>query len=203
MNAAEFMDALRDDHRTALSRLGSSKAVYALTAGEMNAHAVRQAAANTIHGAGELFGAWAAAGGGDAADLFGTIAADADRHYDLVAPDDHPEDGEFAAEMEVPADRVERLGATVGYLLVMEKWAEQFVGFFVGDADPTTADEFRTVRSDVADNRAEAAALLEGVASDEADWDVARAAAGEVIETAYDDYVETLESLGIEPKNVC
>jgi hypothetical protein len=29
------------------------------------------------------------------------------------------------------------------------------------------------------------------------------AAAAEVIQSAYEDYVETLESMGIKPKNVC
>ncbi|NNC25007.1 transcription antitermination protein, partial [Salinisphaera sp. USBA-960] len=32
---------------------------------------------------------------------------------------------------------------------------------------------------------------------------VAREAADAVVEAAYDEYVETLESMGVKPKNVC
>jgi hypothetical protein len=79
----------------------------------------------------------------------------------------------------------------------------QAVGFFVGDADPTTADRFRSVRSDLADARDDVAAALEAVCETDDDWDRARSAATAVVEAAYDDYVATLESMGVEPKNVC
>lgn len=203
MDPQEFLDALRDDHRTAISRLGSSKAVYALTGGEMEGDAVRAAAAREVHAASELFGAWADEAEGEAAALYADLADDADGHYETIAPDEHPEDGALAAELADYDDPVERLGATVGYLLVVGKWAEQFVGFFVGDADPTTADEFRGIRSDLEDGRDRAAGLLAESCEAEADRDLARTAADEVVDAAYDDYVTTLESMGIEPKNVC
>ncbi|MFB6091479.1 MAG: transcription antitermination protein, partial [Haloquadratum sp.] len=45
MNGRDLESDLRDDHETAFSRLGSSKAMYALTGGEMAGEEIRAAAA--------------------------------------------------------------------------------------------------------------------------------------------------------------
>ncbi|PSQ14953.1 rubrerythrin family protein, partial [Halobacteriales archaeon QS_7_69_60] len=59
MTPEEFTDAVRDANDTALSRLGSSKALYADTDGEMEAGEVLTAAATAEHHAAETYAAWA------------------------------------------------------------------------------------------------------------------------------------------------
>ncbi|WP_380680315.1 hypothetical protein [Salinigranum sp. GCM10025319] len=199
MNGQEFTDALRDAHETPLSRLGSSKWVYALTDGEMDGDSVKIAWTTEASAAHETFAAWADDADGDAADVFGDAA-------ETLANDGSGDAGTTPPTYETLADlggTTERAGGLLAWTLVTEKTLAQMVGFFVGDADPATANTFRGYRSDVEELRAAAVDLLDAVCDDDADWDAARAAADRVIEAAYDDYVETLESMGIKPKNVC
>jgi hypothetical protein len=206
MNGQEFLDALRDDHETALSRLGSSKALYAATGGEMDAEHVRRAAADEAAVAGRTFDAWAQDGNGEGAvDLFADVAETSRAHAERVAPDDHePADSlPMYAHCDSVEGTVERLAALTAARLVTGKTVEQMVGFFVGDADPTTANTFRELRGDVESQRDDAAELLAETCTDDAEWDRARESADAVIEVAYDDYVETLEGMGVKPKNVC
>ena len=53
MTLEEFIETIRDGNATALSRLGSSKSLYADTEGEMEAEAVLAAAATAEHHAAE------------------------------------------------------------------------------------------------------------------------------------------------------
>ncbi|RDI71817.1 transcription antitermination protein [Halopelagius longus] len=206
MNGQDLADELRDDHETPFSRLGSSKALYALTGGEMDAGPVRAAAADDARSLASVLDEWAADEDDDAAaSLYEELAATARDHADSVAPDDHergetPETDARLAEFE---DTVPRLGGLLGRYLVAQKHVEQMVGFFVGDADPRTASEFRDLRGDVEDARDRVAAALDETCEGDDDWDVARDAADAVVEGAYDEYVETLESMGVKPKNVC
>jgi hypothetical protein len=76
------------------------------------------------------------------------------------------------------------------------------VGFFVGDADPAAADRFRSIRTTLDDRRDDVVVALDDLCEAD-DWARARSAAAAVVEAAYDDYVAALESMGVEPKNVC
>jgi hypothetical protein len=201
MNGQEFTDALRDDHETPLSRLGSSKWVYALTGGEMDGDAVEAAWATETAAAHETFAAWGDDEGSDeAAAAFADVAETAAGHGDVGTETETPPTYEALAGIEGTAARA---GGLLAWALVTEKTLAQMVGFFVGDADPSSANTFRGYRSDLQDQVTAAADLLDTVCDDEADWDAARTGADQVIEAAYDDYVETLESMGIKPKNVC
>ena len=198
MDAETFDTQLRDAHETPLSRLGSSKSLYAMTGGEMAGDAVRAAVAAEARRAGAVFGGWR---GGDHGELFGALA-------DSAA--DHAEVGESADRAFPELDRLaetepgpERLGAVHARFLLADTRLGQVVGFFVGDADPQTASEFRDVRSELEADADRVADALETVCETDADWEAARDGADAVIETAYDDYVETLEGMGIKPKNVC
>jgi hypothetical protein len=203
MDGQAIVDRVRDENETALSRLGSSKAMYAVTGGDMDADGVRAAAADETHLAARTFDAWAADEADDRAAATFADAADRARDaHDLVAPDDHSHADSLPVYahldgLEATADRAAGL---LGRALVAGQTFEQMVGFFVGNADPTTADTFRTVRDGAADDREAAADLVEAVCDDP---DRAVEVAGGVIDVAYDDYVETLESMGIKPKNVC
>ena len=203
MDGTTLDSDLRDDLETELSRLGSSKWLYALTGGDMDADAVRASAAGEAAASADTFGTWADDESDDAAaDLFAGASETLADHRDGL-------DAEAAAERRVHEvlggvdDTVGRVGGLLGWGLVAGKTAEQYVGFFVGSADPQTADTFRSIRDDVRAVHDDAAAVLDEVCDDEDDWARARESATAVVETAYDDYVETLESMGIKPKNVC
>jgi hypothetical protein len=202
MNAQEFTDTVRSAHETPLSRLGSSKWVYALTGGEMTGDAVQAAWTADAHAAHETLTAWADDSDTDAAAAFADVAETVGDHVD----------GDIDAETEPRPvydalagldGTTARAGGLLGWTLVAEKTLAQMVGFFVGDADPGTANTFRDYKSDSQRLREAAEALLDTVCADDADWERARDGADRVVEAAYDDYVETLESMGVKPKNVC
>ncbi|MBV0925490.1 rubrerythrin family protein [Halomicroarcula limicola] len=203
MTAADLTDAVRDDQQTELSRLGSSKTLYADTRGEMEPDAVRAAAAAREAAARDTFESWADDSDGDAATLFAEAADDAAARLDGL--DAGPADREFAMHEVLDAFQgtVERLGGLVGWTLVDQKVKGQLTGFFTGQADPQTASTFRSAGDDVEALREEAEDLLDATCEDEGDWDTAEAAAVEVVSAAYEDYFETLEDLGVNPKPVC
>ncbi|MFC7097168.1 transcription antitermination protein [Halobaculum marinum] len=209
MDAATFSDEFRDDNETPLSRLGSSKSLYALTGGEMDADAVRAAVAAEFALAGRTFEAWSAGeANGDAAALFGDVAEDARGHRDVADAGVDPEadDVHDYPEYDLLDDldeTVERAGGLYARLVVTHTRAEQTVGFFVGDADPASSNDFRGVRDDLSERLDDALDLLATVCDGDDDWTAAREAADAVVEAAYDDYVTTLESMGVKPKNVC
>ena len=204
MSATELLDAIREDNKTELSRLGSSKSLYADTEGEMEPERVLAAAADTAHYAAETLAGWA-----EDDDVAGAFAAAADRerdHYDAIAAElDAHVPGERPAVIESLRGHeaaVERLGALVGLTLVAEEKSGQYSGFFTGQADPQTASLFRGFGDDYEASRADALDALDAVCEPE-DWDHAEAAATGAIGAAYEEYFETLEDMGVNPKPVC
>jgi len=205
MDADSFLDDLRDAHGTELSRLSSSKAVYALTDGEMAGDAVRTGTARELHQLASIIDDWAATSEGEAAALFADaadFAATSAEDFDGEAAEESAPSVTAAALADRESDR-ERLAGAAAAFLVLEELASQLVGFFVGDADRKSADEFREFRTELGDYRDEAATLLADHCQDEADREEAHAVGADVIDGAYDWYVDTLESMGVEPKNVC
>jgi hypothetical protein len=200
MDGTTLVDTLTDDLETELSRLGSSKWLYALTDGDMTGDAVRAAAAADAAAAAETFETWAAAAdatvealAAEAVDRRDALDPDADaanrRTYDALADFDDP---------------IDRIGGALGYALVLDRTIGQMVGFFVGDADPSTANQFRDLRDGANDVRAQVVDAFDDRCADDDDrWDRAADAATAVVDATYDDYVETLESMGVKPKNVC
>ncbi|NHN60962.1 MULTISPECIES: rubrerythrin family protein [Halorussus] len=210
MNADEFLDAVRDDNETALSRLGSSKSLYAATEGEMDPEVVFASAADAEHAASETFQGWA--DDDDASESVRETFADfADQerdHYDKVVGklDGDHEPGEVPAIHEYLRDLGDdpaRVGGFLGRTLASEKSKGQMVGFFTGQADPQTAQLFRDLGDDLDGQIERGKELLAAVCEDDADWDAALEAAGGAIQAAYDEYTETLEGMGVNPKPVC
>jgi hypothetical protein len=209
MNASELHDAVREGNETALSRLGSSKSLYAATGGEMEADAVLEAAADAEHAAAETFEKWAdSEGDADAREAFEATASEERDHYETVAgeldahdPSDDP--GAMQTYLRGLDATVERAGGLLGRLLATEKSKEQLTGFFVGQADPQTAQLFRDLKGDLDGQRDRALALLDSVCDSDEDWDAANAAADAAIQAAYDEYTEQLEAMGVNPKPVC
>ena len=197
MDSDTFDAELREAHETPLSRLGSSKSMYAITGGEMSSDGVRAAVAAEAERAATVFDGWR---DGSHGALFGDLAdREADRVSDEPGERAFPELDRLAAAETAPA----RLGGTHARFLLADTRLGQVVGFFVGDADPQSAREFRGVRDEVGTDADRVADALAEACETDADWDAAREAADAVIEAAYDDYVETLEGMGVEPKNVC
>ncbi|WP_136717022.1 rubrerythrin family protein [Halorientalis salina] len=207
MDTDAFLDAVRDETKTELSRLGSSKSLYADTEGEMDEGPVLAAVADHLHHAAETFGTWADEADGAAGDCFADLADTVGEQYGTVADEhgDH-EPGEAPAMVEYLAGletTTERLAGVVGWALVTEHKIGQAVGFFVGQASPQTASTFREVRGAVEDAIDAGAETLTEVCDGDDDWDLAQGAAVETIEAAYDEYFDTLEALGVNPKPVC
>jgi hypothetical protein len=207
MDADSFLDALESETQTELSRLGSSKALYADTRGEMDEPSVRRAAADRAHAASETFESWTDDASGDAVSLFDSTATRERDHRETLADglDDYEPDGPPAvqAALRECSGSVERAGGFVGWALSAGKHAEQLVGFFVGQASPQVAQSMREVRDDHESALEDGLDLLASVCDGDDDWENALDAAGRVIEADYTAYVETLESLGVNPKPVC
>jgi hypothetical protein len=204
MNGSDFVDAVQTGSKTELSRLGSSKSLYADTEGEMESDVVLAAAADNAHHAAETFEGWS---DDDIDGAFAPAAAAERDHYEAIAGkiDDHepsapPAIVEFLRGL--PAG-VERLGGLIGWTLVTEEKASQSTGFFTGQADPQTASLFRGFGGDYEETREAALDALETACEGDDDWERAQTAATNAVEAAYDEYFETLEDLGVNPKPVC
>lgn len=207
MNAEEFIETVRDDNETALSRLGSSKSLYADTQGEMEPEEVLTAAATSEHHAAETYEAWAESESDDVDEAFAKTASEERGHYETVAgelerhePGDTPAIQTYLRGLE---GTVERLGGVVGRTLAAEQSKTQVTGFFVGNADPQTAGLFRSMDDDLEAQLARASELLESRCDSDDDWERALSAASSAIQAAYDEYTERLESMGVNPKPVC
>jgi hypothetical protein len=202
--STNLVATVREDNRTELSRLGSSKSLYADTEGEMEPGAVLAAAADAAHHAAVTFEGWAEADVGSAL----ATAAESERdHYESIAGElDAHDPGERPAVVDAIAGHetaTGRLGGVVGWTLVAEKKASQCSGFFTGQADPQTASLFRGFGEDYEATRETALEALESVSESDEDWETATATASGAVEAAYDEYFETLETLGVNPKPVC
>lgn len=210
IDSEAFVDAVREANQTPLSRLGSSKSLYADTRGEIDTEPVLVATAHAEHAAWHTFRGWAEDEPTEAARTFFERVAEQERAHletvtdqlgeDVDAPAEVPALHEYLRERE---ESVERLGAFVGRVLASKRSKEQVVGFFVGNADPQTAGVFREFGDDLEEQLARATELLADLVTTEDASDRAREAATGAIEAAYGEYVETLESMGANPKPVC
>jgi hypothetical protein len=202
MDASSLVESVQSANETELSRLGSSKGLYAVTGGEMDGDAIRAVTAAEAERASQVCAAWADdAADGAAAALFSDAAEDLAAQADGLAPAVTPSDHPVYDTLETFDGTDARLGGLLARSMLADALVGQAVGFFVGDADPSTADTFRGLRGTLTDHRDRAADLLT-VRGDDA-VESGQAAADETVAAAYDHYVETLESMGVKPKNVC
>jgi len=208
MDSQEFADAVREENKTALSRLGSSKALYADTEGEMDDETVLGGAADRAHYAAETFASWADdEDQGTAANCFESVAESEREHYETLVDErgDHDPGAVLAVQghLRDVSGTVARLGALVGWALAATNNTDQLVGYFVGQADPQTSGTVREVSDEQSGAVEQASDVLGTACDDDADWERALEAASATIQADYDDYFETLESLGVNPKPVC
>jgi len=209
MSASDVRNAVQEAKATELSRLGSSKSLYAATGGEMEGDAVLAAAADADAAAADAFEAWAESEENEQArEVFEGAAVDERDHVETILAElgDHvpdTEDDAMADHLHTIEGTVARAGAFLGRVLVADGSKSQYVGYFVGNADPQTASVFRDLRGDLDEQEERALELLDAVCESDADWDAAETAALETVATAYEAHVATLEDLGVDPKPVC
>ncbi len=205
MTVTDLVEDVREELNTELSRLGSSKSLYADTNGDLEPDAVLAAMADATHYAAETAEGWTNADDGYA-EVYDAAAGTFRDHYDQIAgeldahePGDRPAALDVLRGLEGPSAR---LGGLLGWTLVCNKKASQASGFFTGQADPGTAGIFREFGGEYEDLRSDLLDALETTAGDD-ELAEARSAAEQVVGAAYDEYVERLEAQGVNPKPVC
>ncbi len=206
----DIVSTIRRACETELSRLGSSRALYAITDGEIDTDPVLRAAAEAENAAWKTFEQWAAdETTEEVATFFGELAETERRHYETVCaelgedvstPDGPPPMHIFLREQ---TDTIDRLGAFLGRTVASAASKSQIVGYFVGNADPGTADVFRGFGEDLDDQLEAGTTLLEKNIDSVDERERAIEAGTGAIEMAYEEYVDTLTELDVNPKPVC
>ena len=210
MTGAEVADAIEEETTTELDRLGSSKALVAATTADLEREPVLSAAAAAEARARETFEAWADdEANAEAREAFAAVAETEADHYDRVvalfdADPAAPDSDALHEYLRGLDDTAERVGAgLVGRSLASSRSLLQFVNFFVNEGARTEADLFRELRADTDATVERGVEVLDAVCADAADYDRARAAGVEAVETAYREYAAQLEAMGLDPKPVC
>ncbi|PSP86248.1 rubrerythrin family protein [Halobacteriales archaeon QS_1_68_17] len=209
MDGETLRDRVQESKRTALDRLGSEKALLAVTDADLETGTVLATAARSAARDRDRFEAWAGtADHDDARAAFEAAAATRGDHYDRIVAtlDGDPGDPDAADDpvtdylrgLEGDAERV--AAGLVGRSLASERTLLQVVNFFVNEADSGRADLFREIRADERELVDRGTATLDALPGDP---EAALAAAEETVARAYEDYATTLESMGLDPKPVC
>lgn len=208
MNESTLQSKLETAYETELSRLGSSKSMYAATDGDMDTDGVLAAMGERAAAAAKTYDTWAAeTADSTLADAYGTIATTQQTHAERIAKAgaerviDRPTDLQrYLRTLERPPAQA---GGLLGWALVTDKTYSQAVGFFVGNLDHSAADLFRELRSELAQEMDRIETLLSESCEESAEWERARKSGATAIEAAYDHYVEKLDDLGVDVKPVC
>lgn len=209
MDAGDFQASIETERQTELDRIGSSKRLVALTDATLDDETVLRAAAASEAAAAVVFEEWAADADGDAREAFASFANHEREHCERICDelgDDVDVDADPGAVHETlrgVESTVERAGGMVGRGLVAECTLTQFVSYFVNQADEQRADLFRDLKDETQSDTGAAVDLLESAADGDDDWEVALAAALEVVDAAYEEYVDALESMGVNAKSIC
>lgn len=210
MDSSEFIERVRADNETALDRLGSEKALVATTRAALDRETVLETAAAAEARAAATFEMWADDEADDGArDAFADTAARERDHYERVCElgdvsSDDPSVDELHEELRALDDTAARIGGgLVARPLVASRSLLQVINFFVNEGDSAAAETFRDLRAETDDQVEAGASLLEDVCESDDDWERAASAAESVVEAAYSEYADSLDSLGIDPKPVC
>lgn len=211
MQLTEFQNEVEGATATELERLGSQQLLLALTDADLERESVLAAAANSELRARETFKQWAKNESDEQAREAFEHEADREReHYERVT---QLLDGDFEPDDDLDAmhehlreveDTIPRIGAgMVGRSLVGTRTHLQLVSFFVNEADEKTADVFRNLRSETEETLEAGLELLDDHCETDDDWTRAQEAAVLGIQVAYEEYAESLSSMGLDPKPIC
>ncbi|WP_324663427.1 transcription antitermination protein [Haloarcula sediminis] len=204
MDAADTIAAVEEATTTERTRIGSDKALIAATGANLETDAVWAAAATRETGVAEALDGWASDADAtvdgavvDAFDRAATAASERAARID-AAPGDPDA---LSAHLDAVDGTDERVGAgLVAPALVFDRFYLQVVSYFVNEADETSADVARELRSGASDLEParDALAALDGSGRERA-----RDAAVEAVGVAYEEYANALEAIGLDPKPVC
>ncbi len=208
MTVETLVADVEDGMETELSRLGSSRALYAETGGEVVPETVLGAAATVELAAAETFEAYAEREDGDVATAFAEIAEEERDHYEAIVaeleghePGETPAIHRYLRECDGTAERV---GAFVGRTVAADRSNEHLEGFFAGQGATELAELFAGMGADIDGQLERATTLLEDHCGDErACLERAMEAAEGAIEAAYGEYTDGLRELGVDPKPIC
>ena len=220
MDATAVLDEVQTTSETALQRLGSERALVAVTAATIDRATVIESAVEAEARAVATFEAWAQDEGHDRAREAFEAAAEREReHRDRAVGLAGDSDAELAADDGSDLDpapdglhehlrglehTIDRVGAgLVGQPLVASRTLLQVINFFVNEGDSEAAGLFRELRAETDDQSTNGASLVVEYWEDAADRERAIAAANDVIAVAYDEYADRLSEMGVDPKPVC
>jgi predicted lipid-binding transport protein (Tim44 family) len=212
MDMDSIEEHVRAEAATELERLGSDRGLIALTDADLSTDTIRQRVAGVLGGLASVYEQWADVdGNGEQADNFASAAETARELAETAAGEAAVEPATGQADTEPATDHAavaaldslddpaSRAGAgLIALPLVLNGWALQAVSFFVNEADEAAADQFRTIRTGLDELVATGETAIESE-----DLDRATEAALDLVDAAYEDYVETLAGLGLDPKTVC
>lgn len=211
MEPTEFRSAVERATTTELDRLGSQQLLLALTNADLERESVLAAAANAEHRAAETFDQWA----DDESDAQAREAfeREADREREHLERVVGLLDGDFEPSNELDAmhdhlreldDTIPRVAAgMVGRSLVGTRTHLQLVSFFVNEADESMANVFRDLRAETEETLGSGLALLDELCATDDDWTAAQKAAVLLVQVAYQEYADSLTSMGLDPKPIC
>lgn len=201
MDSPHLVAVLRSDHEPVLAALGSSKALFALTDGSVDAATVNGVAIRELSRAESTFDSWASAESDErVTDLFVMARATAADHRkeisqgtsDTAALDRWFESPSFET---TPG----RLGGLIGWTLVTEATVDQIVDFFIGATETETAERYRDLRRDVEQLRDRTTTTIAEAYGSEDAWSTAQQAASTVIGTADQAYRQRLDRHDVDP----
>ena len=187
MDPNQFVESLRKENKSALSRLYSAETPDEgrRTAEEL----LREVAGDAFH-ARETFEEWADSEGNETArDSYAATAEREGEHYGRLTqqldgdhePGDTPSLHDYLRSIE---DTAGRAGAFVGRTVTLVESTDRLVGIFADSADASSADLFRN-RGDEADAQLEAGRdLLLAVCETDDEWARAKETAGDAIQAA-------------------
>jgi len=201
MDAADTTAAVEEETTTELSRLGSDKVLLAATEATLAPDTVWAAAATREAGIADAIDSWAVDDTHSVVQTAFSTAATAasDRLARIDAGLGSPD--ALSAHLETAEGTSARVGAgLIAVPLVLDRFYLQVVSFFVNEADESSADVARELRSSAGDLDPARDALG---ALDDAERETAREAAIEAVGVAYDEYAAALEAMGLDPKPIC
>jgi hypothetical protein len=199
MDADATIAAVEEATTTERNRLGSDKLLIAVTGATLEEGAVWAAMATREAGVADALAEWDAEESEIQATVEQAATAAADRRDRI---DGTPGEADALSKHLGTLDGTpERVGAgLVAVPLVFDRLYLQVVSFFVNEADERSADVARELRTAVSDLDP-ARKVLSALSEDERER--AREAAVDAVGVAYEEYAETLEAMGLDPKPVC